>query len=37
MSDIVIRVENLGKRYRIDEREHYLVLRGEVRAMSRFP
>jgi lipopolysaccharide transport system ATP-binding protein len=27
MSDIVIRVENLGKRYRIGERERYLALR----------
>jgi lipopolysaccharide transport system ATP-binding protein len=27
MSDVVIRVENLGKRYRIGERERYLALR----------
>ncbi len=27
MSDIVIRAENLGKRYRIGERERYLALR----------
>jgi len=27
MSDVVIRVENLGKLYRIGERERYLALR----------
>ena len=27
MSQVVIRVENLGKRYRIGERERYLALR----------
>ena len=35
MSDIVIRVENLGKRYRIGERERYLALRDVLaRAIS---
>ena len=35
MSDIVIRAENLGKRYRIGEREHYLGLRDVLdRALS---
>jgi lipopolysaccharide transport system ATP-binding protein len=35
MSDIVIRVENLGKRYRIGERERYLALRDMLaRAIS---
>jgi lipopolysaccharide transport system ATP-binding protein len=35
MSDIVIRVENLGKRYRIGERERYLALRDVLaRAVS---
>jgi hypothetical protein len=26
MNDVVIRVENLGKRFRIEEREPYLAL-----------
>ena len=35
MSDVVIRVENLGKRYRIGERERYLALRDVLtRAIS---
>ncbi|MGD1155330.1 MAG: ABC transporter ATP-binding protein [Terriglobia bacterium] len=35
MSDVVIRVENLGKRYRIGEREPYLALRDVLaRAIS---
>jgi lipopolysaccharide transport system ATP-binding protein len=35
MSDVVIRVENLGKRYRIGERERYLALRDILaRALS---
>jgi lipopolysaccharide transport system ATP-binding protein len=35
MSEVVIRVENLGKRYRIGERERYLALRDVLtRAMS---
>jgi ABC-type polysaccharide/polyol phosphate transport system ATPase subunit len=35
MSDVVIRVENLGKRYRIGERERYLALRDVLtRAVS---
>ena len=35
MSDVVIRVENLGKRYRIGEREPYLALRDVLtRAMA---
>jgi hypothetical protein len=34
MSDTVIQVENLGKRYRIGQREKYLTLR---EAMSRHP
>ena len=35
MSDVAIRVENLGKRYRIGERERYLALRDVLtRAIS---
>ena len=35
MSDVVIRVENLGKRYRIGERERYVALRDMLaRAIS---
>jgi hypothetical protein len=39
MSDVVIRVENLGKRYRLGEHESYLALRDvlarAVSALSR--
>ena len=35
MSDVAIRVENLGKRYRIGERERYFALRDVLtRAIS---
>ena len=37
MSDIVIRVENLGKRYRIGERERYLALRDLIARAASAP
>jgi lipopolysaccharide transport system ATP-binding protein len=37
MSDIVIRAENLGKRYRIGERERYLALRDLIASAASAP
>src|SRR5436853_409575 len=37
MSDIVIRAENLGKQYRIGEREPYLALRDVLARFLRAP
>src|SRR5947207_13015231 len=37
MSDVVIRAENLGKRYRIGERERYLALRDVLARTLKAP